>query len=191
MNPPDHSISKNGTPTTSDPNGSHQSIYPRRSFANAADSSHVIIGSGARITGDISNCSVLEVHGYADGEFSAERVLIHDGGELHGRLETVDATVCGTLDGTAIIANKLDIRETGSVSGETTYGELSVEAGGSMIGSLAVAKEQQGDGTKELPTLRAVNGNGGHSETTSLLHRLVPEGEATKSHENGALPTAS
>jgi len=143
-----------------------------------------VIGSGARLVGDISNCSVLEVHGYADGTFKAENVLIHDGGELHGQLETQDATVCGTLHGTAVIEKKLDIRETGSVSGDTTYGELCVESGGSMTGSISVASDTASN-AKPITSIASAKTASQTNGAPSLLHRLVPETEANGSAMNG------
>ena len=186
MNPPDETNSLNGAGKSVEATMVRSSIQHRRPFGNVSDSSHVIIGSGARVTGDISNCSVLEIHGYADGEFSAERVLIHNGGELHGRLETVDVTVCGKLAGTAVIANKLDVRETGSVSGETTYKELSVESGGSMTGSLSVANDNADNHVSGAASLMDTRNKTEQGQTTSLLHRLVPE-----SGDNNPLPTTS
>ena len=109
-----------------------------RSSTARLDAGQVVIGAGAVMTGEVSNCSVLEVLGHANGEFQAEKVQVHSGGELRGTVETNEAVVSGVLDGTVSVENKLDIREGGAVSGDLTYGELGVEPGGSMTGTIGL-----------------------------------------------------
>ena len=68
----------------------------------------VVVGKGAFIIGEISNCSQVEI------------------------------AVHGTIEGQIQVEDHLDIRATGDVSGELTYGKLSVASGGRLAGSVEI-----------------------------------------------------
>jgi cytoskeletal protein CcmA (bactofilin family) len=162
------------------------------------DSGHVVIGVGTIMRGEISNCTLLEILGHADGDFKADRVVVHNGGELHGRIDTAEATVSGILEGTVTVENKLDIRETGAASGELAYGQLSVEPGGSMTGTIAVTSANEP--TAALPVQAAALSEAkptrdaqpvpepcATSSAPSLLGRLAP-GPKTAIEKKSVLP---
>lgn len=151
------------------------------------DTGQVVIGAGADMRGEISNCTVLEVMGRAEGEFNAGKIVIHSGGELHGQIDTQQADVSGVLNGTVSVEDKLDIRETGVVSGELVYGQLGVEPGGSLTGNISGTQRMGQEAPRPSvtseprrasvePVAELVNES---KRSTTILSRLTPKSDAS------------
>ncbi|MGI9422643.1 MAG: bactofilin family protein [Hyphomicrobiaceae bacterium] len=96
----------------------------------------VLIGKGTMITGELSNCTRVEVQGHLEGNIIADRVTIRQTGVVRGGIIATSAEVHGIVSGEMRIDKLLDIRSTGSVAGDLTYGEISVEIGGSIFGNI-------------------------------------------------------
>lgn len=94
----------------------------------------LIVTEGTVILGvsEMQNCRQLEVHGYVEGEVSAANVLVHKTGRLFGTVRTDTAEVHGTVQGDVIVKNLIDIRSSGTVSGNVKYGKLALEMGGNL-----------------------------------------------------------
>jgi cytoskeletal protein CcmA (bactofilin family) len=82
--------------------------------------------------GELSNCRQLEVYGYIEGLMTAGAVRVHKSGRCYGTLKADAAEVHGDVQGTVIVKNLIDIRSSGSVSGNVHYGKLALEAGGNL-----------------------------------------------------------
>ena len=98
----------------------------------------VVVGKGASIVGEISNCSQVEIAGALEGKVVADVVIVHEGGCLKGHIVSDRAEVHGTIEGQIQVEDHLDIRATGDVSGELTYGKLSVASGGRLSGLVEI-----------------------------------------------------
>jgi cytoskeletal protein CcmA (bactofilin family) len=98
----------------------------------------VVVGKGASIVGEISNCSQVEIAGALEGKVVADVVIVREGGCLKGHVVSDRAEVHGTIEGQLQVEDHLDIRATGDVSGELTYGKLSVASGGRLAGSVEI-----------------------------------------------------
>lgn len=81
---------------------------------------------------DMRNCRRLEVHGYVEGDVAAVKVLVHKTGRLFGSVKSDTAEIHGTLQGEVVVKNLIDIRSTGTVSGNVKYGKLALEMGGNL-----------------------------------------------------------
>ena len=103
----------------------------------------VVVGKGAKISGEITNCSQVEIEGALEGNVVAEAVIIRAGGWLKGKVHSDRAEVHGTLEGQIQVQEHLDIRSTGQVSGELAYGRLSVESGGRLAGNIQLYSDLQ------------------------------------------------
>ncbi len=108
----------------------------------------VVVGKGASIVGEITNCSQVEIAGALEGKVVAEAVIVRAGGCLKGIVCSERAEVHGTIEGEVQVEDHLDIRSTGQVSGELAYGKLSVASGGRLAGNIQIVSELH---TKELP----------------------------------------
>jgi cytoskeletal protein CcmA (bactofilin family) len=98
----------------------------------------VVVGKGANIVGEITNCSQVEIAGALEGKVVAEAVIVRAGGCLKGHVCAQRAEVHGSIEGQVQVADHLDIRSTGQVSGELTYGKLSVASGGCLAGTIEI-----------------------------------------------------
>ena len=78
------------------------------------------------------NCRQLEIHGYVEGDVAAGNVLVHKTGRLFGTVKTDSAEIHGTLQGDVVVKNLIDIRSSGNVSGNVSYGKLAMELGGNL-----------------------------------------------------------
>jgi cytoskeletal protein CcmA (bactofilin family) len=96
----------------------------------------VIIGRGTRIVGDLVDCSMLEIQGSVEGRISTMALVIREGGSVNGEIHAETAEIHGRLDGHVEVSDTLDVRSTGRVSGEVTYGTLAVALGGFVLGSI-------------------------------------------------------
>jgi len=96
----------------------------------------VLIGKGTRLVGEITNCTRVEIQGQFEGNVVSDEIIITECGSLNGYAKTERAVVHGNLEGNIIVANLLDISVTGRVSGELTYGQLAIAAGGYVGGTL-------------------------------------------------------
>jgi len=81
---------------------------------------------------EIRNCRQLEIYGYVEGEVIAGTVRIHPSGKCYGTMQSQSAEVHGELQGNVTVKNLIDIKSSGSVSGNVQYGKLALEAGGNL-----------------------------------------------------------
>ncbi|MBK8174502.1 MAG: polymer-forming cytoskeletal protein [Rhodospirillales bacterium] len=99
----------------------------------------LVIGKDVRMTGDISCCDRLVVDGEADISVSGCRHLqIGASGNLRGTGEVAEADIAGHFEGDLLCRERLTVRSTGHIEGTLRYGQLTIEAGGQIIGEIAV-----------------------------------------------------
>ncbi len=91
-----------------------------------------VIGSDAVIKGKIRNGRLIEVHGYIEGDITAEKIVVHNGGRVFGKLKAQNAEVNGTVQGDVAIRELISIGSSGSVSGNVRYGRLALAQGGDL-----------------------------------------------------------
>lgn len=96
----------------------------------------LILSSDAFITGEVQRSRRVEVYGYIDGKVTSDQLVVHDGGRLYGTLKAGNAEVSGDLQGDITVTQLLDIKPTGSVSGNIKYGQLAMQPGGNLSADL-------------------------------------------------------
>lgn len=114
---------------------------PRQQAIVPSGDGLVVVGKGASIVGEITNCSQVEIAGALEGKVIAEAVIVRAGGCLKGTVCSERAEVHGIIEGQVQIEQHLDIRSTGRVSGELAYGRLSVASGGCLAGTIQLVPE--------------------------------------------------
>jgi cytoskeletal protein CcmA (bactofilin family) len=95
-----------------------------------------VIQADTVIKGEIRNCRQIEIHGYVEGQLSAEALLIHESGTFYGTVRTDRAEILGSLQGEIFVRNLINIRASGSVNGNVQYGQLAMEMGGNLSAEL-------------------------------------------------------
>ncbi len=91
-----------------------------------------IVQGDTAFKGKIRNCSRIEIFGYVEGDLTADDLLIHEGGRFIGKARTDTAEVFGLLEGNVVVRSLINIRSSGTVSGNVQYGRLAMESGGSL-----------------------------------------------------------
>jgi cytoskeletal protein CcmA (bactofilin family) len=96
----------------------------------------VFIGKGSKFVGDLSDCTMAEIQGSLEGTIVANAVVIQQGGVFKGTMVTDQVEVHGVVEGTVTVHDLLDMRSSGIVSGDLTYGRLAVADGGHIFGTV-------------------------------------------------------
>jgi|GEM_PF-1232880 len=138
-------------------NAGPSEVYSHRSApaSQGKHEGHVLIGEGVKIKGEIRECREIEIHGTVEGDLEAEVLIVHGNGLLTGNVKTDTAEVHGSIDGDVSVKYLLAVKAKGSVAGKTVYGELSVETGGRVVGTLdeqSTKKDNPVGATSHRPT---------------------------------------
>ena len=96
------------------------------------------VGPGISLAGGITACDRLVVQGSVRVTLDRVRALeIAEGGRFTGgRAEVEEAEISGVYEGELTVRGLLLVRGTGRVSGTVRYGELELERGGRLSGSV-------------------------------------------------------
>jgi cytoskeletal protein CcmA (bactofilin family) len=101
------------------------------------DPKTLIVGRDISLTGDITACDKLIVEGRIEANMQDCRIVeIAESGLFKGSAEIGEADISGAFEGRLKVHGRLVIRATGSVRGEVEYGELEIEGGGQIQGTI-------------------------------------------------------
>jgi len=133
----------------------------------------LVVREDTIIKGEIRNCRQMEVYGYVEGDVATENLLIHPSGQCYGTVKTESAEIRGTLQGDVVVKNLINIRDTGSVTGNVQYGALAMEAGGNLSAEMRnVPPSVAGDLDLTVDKGRSVQ------ITLEDLHAIDPDDDA-------------
>jgi len=121
------------------------SVYNESPPTVAKDNKLITIGTGVVFSGKVIEADNVKLEGIADGEISAKTVEISAAGSLDGTVQCVTLNVAGAFSGEATVVGGLSVKRTGRIEGKISYGSLSVEDGGAVLGTLEQSQ------TKNLP----------------------------------------
>jgi len=101
------------------------------------DARTLIVGPGVSFSGDLSSCDHLVVEGRVEANVDGcQNMMIAETGVFRGNGSTENADVRGRIDREFQARKRLLIRDSGHVSGTITYGEIEIEAGGKISGTI-------------------------------------------------------
>ncbi len=107
------------------------------SRGNEVDRRTLIIGEGISLTGEVTSCDQLIVEGTIEAKLEkCQHVIIAETGVFNGNASTENADVRGRFQGELVVRKRLLIRAGGHVSGTITYGEVEIESGGKISGTI-------------------------------------------------------
>ncbi len=100
----------------------------------------LIVGQGISLAGEITACDRLVVEGSVQVTLNQTRAIeITESGRFTGgKAEVEEAEISGVYEGELTVRRRLLIRSRGQVRGTVRYGELEIERGGRLSGSVAV-----------------------------------------------------
>ena len=131
----------------------------KKAKVDSSDKSATLVASGTSVRGDIQFSGRLYVSGTVAGKITTEEdvsatVFVDEGGSVEGDIRASNVIVAGRVDGDVVAGERLEVTATGRIRGEMSYGQLGVELGGLVNGSvLCVEEDAEGGNVRvfELP----------------------------------------
>jgi cytoskeletal protein CcmA (bactofilin family) len=106
------------------------------------------VGQGVSLSGEITHCDRLIIEGSVQANLHhCQNMTIAETGLFKGYAAIVDTEVSGRFEGELIVGKRLLIRASGHVSGTITYGEIEVEAGGKISGTIKAHERPKRSGS--------------------------------------------
>jgi cytoskeletal protein CcmA (bactofilin family) len=97
----------------------------------------LVVGRGISLQGTVTDAERLVVEGTVESQMiQAAELAVGPTGVFRGEVQVEDAEIAGLFDGTITVRGNLVIRASGKVKGTVRYRKLSVEEGGTMMGSM-------------------------------------------------------
>ena len=107
---------------------------------NEVDRRTLIIGQGISLAGEVNSCDRLIVEGAIEATLQkCQHVIIAETGVFNGTASTENADVRGRFEGELVVSKRLLIRTGGQVLGKINYGEIEIESGGEISGTIEKA----------------------------------------------------
>jgi cytoskeletal protein CcmA (bactofilin family) len=108
----------------------------------SADSKKLIVGREINLNGEIRTCDMLVVEGTVEAVLSDCRSMeLAPSGRFKGSATVEVADVSGRFDGELTVNGRLTVRATGKVLGKINYGQLEIERGGIVSGTIEALPE--------------------------------------------------
>lgn len=105
--------------------------------SEGAEPKVLLIGREISLNGQITACDKVIVEGRVEAQLTESRfVEITETGQFKGSAEVEEAEVRGRFEGRLSVRGRLLIRGSGKVSGEIAYGQLEIECGGEISGTV-------------------------------------------------------
>ena len=124
---------------------SHQNPPPPAAIArDAADKLVMNLGKSVMIKGELSGSEDLTLYGRMEGSVKLPEFTLTIGPEADIRAEISAKTVVimGGVTGNVVAGEKVEIRATGSVTGDIASPRLAIQDGGCMRGKVVTSKSE-------------------------------------------------
>ena len=106
-----------------------------------------VIASGMKIVGDIESTGVVKIEGIVEGAVrGARQLLLGRQGTVHGDIRAHEVVIGGTVIGTIVAEERIEIQGTSRVQGDIHTKSIVVLEGGVINGTVRMGE----NATKEL-----------------------------------------
>ena len=106
------------------------------------DHKKLIVGREIILNGEIRTCDFLVVEGRVEAVLNdCRQIDIAGSGQFKGSADIESADISGRFDGDLTVHGRLTVRATGKVFGKVKYGQLEVERGGVISGTVEALPE--------------------------------------------------
>ncbi len=110
--------------------------------ATGGEIKKLIVGREINLNGEVRNCDSLVVEGTVEAVLSDCRSIeLAPSGQFKGSANVESADVSGRFDGELTVNGRLTVRSTGKVLGKVFYGQLEIERGGILSGTVEALPE--------------------------------------------------
>jgi len=97
------------------------------------------VGPDILLKGEIATCDRLLIQGSVDAQLKdVHTVEIDEAGSFKGAAQIENAEISGLFEGDLEVRGRLLITSTGKVRGSITYGEIEIQSGGELSGSISM-----------------------------------------------------
>ena len=135
---PDISRPSSGAPSASGASGADVTSSSN-SRSDQVERRTLIVGREISLSGDITSCDRLVVEGTVEVSlYDCRELDISTTGLFKGNASIENAEISGRFEGDLVARKLLRVRTSGHVSGKLAYGEIEIERGGKISGSLEV-----------------------------------------------------
>ncbi|HVZ49598.1 MAG TPA: polymer-forming cytoskeletal protein [Gemmatimonadaceae bacterium] len=94
-----------------------------------------IVAAGMKVTGDVETSGVIKVDGEINGSITgARQVLLGRGGVVRGNVAGGEIVVGGSVEGSVIASDRLELQSTASVKGDIDTRSIVVIEGARING---------------------------------------------------------
>lgn len=115
------------------------SDFPRRRLLDRFAAAPSLVAANARLVGDIETDGALLLNGQVQGNGRIGGELgIAQGGRWDGDVRAQRAVIAGQVNGTLIVAEKLEIGATARITGRVTAKQIAMARGAIIDGDLAI-----------------------------------------------------
>lgn len=112
------------------------------SAAPKASKRVLTVGHDIHMKGEITTCDRLVIEGSVDATLKDVHTMeLAQSGSFKGVAEIEDAEISGAFEGDLICTGRLIIYSSGTVSGNVSYGEIEIERGGRLTGTVKTADQ--------------------------------------------------
>jgi len=99
-------------------------------------SNSIMIGQGVTFVGSISAKGKAFINGEVTGEISVDDLQVGEYGVIKGKIKSREMDIHGEIYDDVSCAEHVLIHSTGTINGKLIYGELEIQKGGRMNGSM-------------------------------------------------------
>jgi cytoskeletal protein CcmA (bactofilin family) len=128
-----------GQPSAASPSAAQPQRRPAEPIRQepAREVRKLIVGRDITLSGEIGACDHLIVEGTVEASVKdCHRLEVAEAGLFRGKVEIHEAEIAGRFDGEIIVQGRLSVRSTGRIEGKIQYGELAIDAGGTLDGEI-------------------------------------------------------
>ena len=99
-------------------------------------SHNIVIGQGVTFVGSISARGKAFINGKVTGDMSVDDLHVGKSGIIKGKIKSREMAIHGEIHDDVSCAEHVLIHSTGLINGKLIYGELEIEKGGRVTGSM-------------------------------------------------------
>ena len=96
----------------------------------------ITIGKGVTFVGSISARGKAFINGAVTGEISVDDLQVGESGIIKGKIKSREMEVHGEIHDDVSCAEHVLVHSTGLINGKLIYGELEIQKGGQVTGSM-------------------------------------------------------
>jgi cytoskeletal protein CcmA (bactofilin family) len=114
---------------------------PMRNDSPLPEAGLSVIASGMKIVGDIESTGVVKIEGIVEGSVrGARQLLLGRQGTVHGDIRAHEVVIGGTVVGTIVADERVEIQGTSSVQGDIHTKSIVVLEGGVINGTVRMGE---------------------------------------------------